>query len=92
MKALLLTLGLVFSLNSLTATHELAFHRYDVKIDKVILNKPMPVNMIKLYRKIDFEKRMIAGFKASKQETPAKLSWLDSLRTKLQNTNGKIRL
>lgn len=92
MKALLLTLTMLVSFHSLAASHELAFHRYDVKIEKVVLKTPMPVNMIKLYRKIDFEKRMIAGFKASKEETPSKISWLDGLRNKLQNTNGKIRL
>jgi hypothetical protein len=92
MKALLLSLIMLASLNSLAASHELAFHRYDVKLEKVVLKTPMPVNMIKLYRKIDFEKRMIAGFKASKEETPAKLSWLNGLRNKLQSTNGKIRL
>ena len=92
MKALLFTLTLLISLPSLSSTHELAFHRYDVKLDTVVMKTPMPVNMIKLYRKIDFEKRMIAGFKASKDETPAKVSWLDGLRNRLQSTNGKIRL
>lgn len=92
MKALFLILSFVFSFSALASKHELSYSEAKFKLERVAFKKSLPVNMIKLYRKIDFDKRMIAGYKETKEKNVSKTGWLDGLRTRLQPTGGKIRL
>ena len=91
MKSLLIGLVAFSSFSALGAISELSFKRHEVQEKAISLHKPLPVNLIKIYRKIDFEKRMIAGFQATRNEIPEKKSWINGLRSRLEGT-GQLRL
>ena len=93
MKLITLTLSVIFSLSSFAATEKLSFNHPELEVKKVVIAKPMQLNLIRLYQKLPSERRMIAGFRESKIEEVSRTSmYLDDLREKLKSTNGKIRL
>lgn len=93
MKLITISLSIMFSLSSFGSVERLSFHEPELVIKKVVIAKPMQLNLIRLYQKMPSERRMIAGFKETKIKELSKTSmYLDDLREKLKSTNGKIRL
>jgi hypothetical protein len=88
---MIISLLMLFSLSAFGALDELSFKMQKTQEQTLSLQKPLPVNLIKIYRKIDFEKRMIAGYQSNRNETPEKKTWLSGLRTRLEGTR-QLRL
>lgn len=91
MKIALLVFLMTMSSQLLGKTNGLTY-KDSFEVKKTIVNKDLPVNFIKLYRAYNFsEKRMIAGeFTVSHKKAPKK-TYLDGLRSKLQNSKGPVR-
>ena len=90
MKVSLLIISMLLTSNLFAASMSLSYAD-SVEIDQTIVKKDLPARLIKLYRAVNFEKRMIAGeFERSVKKTEKK-SYLDGLRSKLQGNSGLSR-
>lgn len=83
MKLAIIILSLIVSFTSLAANHELPFTKNEIQAKEVTWTRPLLINFMKLYHKVNLEKRMIASEKSS---------YLDNLRSKLKGVNGPLRL